>query len=230
MTKVKKERRSLGDRKDHSFEVSFAIYPSLYPQRFLMKKKIVFTLFGAGFLFLGAALMSSVPKNEAYYQEQNVSSSPLNLSDVCMEEYVSLPVFEGMEIEESTTVEDDEVAQKEAYQEILKTADKLTVPNKNSTIICDITISKNKEFLDKYEDQSIGTKSDFGAALLKILGVDTSQKNIRMEWAYNDIEDATYDIIIKEIYNIPFPITKDYMQKHTQYDSFSSMVRSYSKN
>lgn len=195
-----------------------------------MKKKLVFMLFGVGFLLLGAAFISSIPKNEEYYQEQNIASSPLNLSDICMEEYVSLPVFEGMEIEESTMMEDDAVARKEAYQEILRTADKLTTPNKNCTIICDMTISKDKEFLDKCADQSIGTKSRFGVALMKNLEENLSQENVRMEWMYNDIEDATYDIVIKEIYDIPFPITNDYMRKHTQYESFSSMVRSYSKS
>lgn len=193
-----------------------------------MKKKWVFVIFLMGIACLSVAVISAIPKNEEFYQEQNVAVSPLLLSDVRMPEYVSLPVFEGMEIEESTNLEDDAVAQEEAYQELLRNADVLSAPGEDCTIICDVTISRDTEFLDKLSDHSLSSKDELGKAVVEYLEEHPGEKNIRLDGMYHD-SNATFDISIKQFYNIPYPVSDDYMKKNTQYNSFFDMVRSYSK-
>lgn len=194
-----------------------------------MKKKWVLVAFGVGVLSLSAAVISAVPKTEEYYLEQNTAVSPLLLSDIRMTDYVSLPIFEGMEIEETTNIEDNAVAKKEAYQELLRMAEKLTAPAANSTIICDVKISRDTAFIDKLEDYSVSTQTSLGKTITEYLSEHPGETNIRMDGTYNG-SAATLDINIKGFYNIPYPVSNDYMKKHTQYNSFSEMVRHYIKS
>lgn len=194
-----------------------------------MKKKWIIIAFGIGIMFLAASVISTVPKNEKYYLKQNILSSPLLLSETKMTNYVSLPIFEGMVIEETTNLEDDAIAKQEAYQELFRTAEKLAAPKSNSLIICDITISQDTNFLDKLTDYYLSSEKGLGASLCKYLSEHPGEKNIRLDGKYND-SDVTFDIGIKEFYNIPYPVSADYIKKHTEYSSFSSMVRHFAKD
>lgn len=188
-------------------------------------------MFGIGILFLLASIITALPKDETYYRKENVSLSPLLLSDIRMMDYVSLPVFEGMEIKESAKLETGEGARREAYEELLRTAEKLASPENNCTFICDITISRDKRFLDKQTDYSLSSQSDVGKAVAGYLKECPGEYSVRLEHVkYLSWEEVNLDIDIKSIYAIPSPVTNAYVKEHTQYNSFSDMVSNFIKN
>lgn len=196
-----------------------------------MKKNWFVFVFGIGILFLSAAVWTAVPKNEEYYEKQNVAVSPLLLSEVHMPDYVSLPIFEGMDIEEASNVDDEESARAAAYEELLRTAGKLTEPSGDCTAVCDITVSRANLFIESLSDYPLGLQKDIGKKAADFLKENPGETSIRLEHVtFNHFEDVNLDITVKGIYDIPEPVSDKYMKEHTEYDSFSSMVSSLIKN
>ena len=151
-----------------------------------------------------------------------------------MTSYVSLPEsFSDIDITEdldNIEVTDDNV-QDVMYEQLDKTADRLgsvqSDRSDNITLIVDYTVTqkgKVKEvksnFKMAYSDNSKIYSDDVYTALNNAKKGDTVRVT---DTTFNGVEDASVDITISDILNMPYPVTDDYIQNNTEYDSVHDM-------
>lgn len=193
----------------------------------IFMKKMVFVLFLMGTCCLGAAIQLSKQPDQSLKQERYVE--PERLSQININDYVSLPVIEGLKVHEAEE-EDVEADTKAAFEKILETAEKLDIVYEHCTVIADITISDGDDFIERFTNEPIGV-GGLGTDLDKALvGADTSDSvkvsNVPYFLGYSNVDVR---IKIKEIYNMEYPVTEEYMKTHTEYTSLDDMARSIRK-
>lgn len=205
----------------------------------MVKKIVVFLCFFAGatcFISAGLYINRQNAGLEPQKTEETVSKvkSPELLSEIDMTSYVSLPEsFSDIDITEdldNIEVTDDNV-QDVMYEQLDKTADRLgsvqSASRDNITLIVDYTVTqkgKVKEvksnFKMAYSDNSKIYSDDVYTALNNAKKGDTVRVT---DTNFNGVEDASVDITISDILNMPYPVTDDYIQNNTEYDSVHDM-------
>lgn len=205
----------------------------------MVKKIVVFLCFFAGatcFISAGLYINRQNAGLEPQKTEETVSKvkSPELLSEIDMTSYVSLPEsFSDIDITEdldNIEVTDDNV-QDVMYEQLDKTADRLgsvqSDSSDNITLIVDYTITqkgKVKEvksnFKMAYSDNSKIYSDDVYTALSNAKKGDTVRVT---DTTFNGVENASVDITISDILNMPYPVTDDYIQNNTEYDSVHDM-------
>ena len=205
----------------------------------MVKKIVVFLCFFAGatcFISAGLYINRQNAGLEPQKTEETVSKvkSPELLSEIDMTSYVSLPEsFSDIDITEdldNIEVTDDNV-QDVMYEQLDKTADRLgsvqSASRDNITLIVDYTVTqkgKVKEvksnFKMAYSDNSKIYSDDVYTALNNAKKGDTVRVT---DTNFNGVEDVSVDITISDILNMPYPVTDDYIQNNTEYDSVHDM-------
>lgn len=200
-----------------------------------MKKAIVFVCFFAGAAcFISAGLY--INKQDAglgTYTEEAVTKvkSPELLSQINMTQYVSLPAsFSDIDITEdldNITVTEDNV-DNVMYDQLLKTATHLgAVMNDGETLIADYTITQNNEVKEVKTNQMIGYSSSsklYGEDVFQALANAAVGQAVHMEnVTFDGYENAIVDMTITNIYDMPYPVTDDYIAGNTEYDSVYNM-------
>ena len=205
----------------------------------MVKKIVVFLCFFAGatcFISAGLYINRQNAGLEPQKTEETVSKvkSPELLSEIDMTSYVSLPEsFSDIDITEdldNIEVTDDNV-QDVMYEQLDKTADRLgsvqSASRDNITLIVDYTVTqkgKVKEvksnFKMAYSDNSKIYSNDVYTALNNAKKGDTVRVT---DTNFNGVEDVSVDITISDILNMPYPVTDDYIQNNTEYDSVHDM-------
>ena len=205
----------------------------------MVKKIGMFLCFCAGatcFISAGLYINRQNAGLEPQKTEETVSKvkSPELLSEIDMTSYVSLPEsFSDIDITEdldNIEVTDDNV-QDVMYEQLDKTADRLGLvqsdKGNNTTLIVDYTItqkSKVKEvksnFKMAYSDKSKIYSDDVYTALNNAKKGDTVRVT---DTTFNGVENASVDITISDILNMPYPVTDKYIQNNTEYDSVHDM-------
>ena len=186
----------------------------------------LFILLGVG--CLGVAGFSAYQDRIVSPQVSNVSS-PTLFSQVDVSSYVSLPVLEGMQVEEEVEEKNYDDTEKEITDTILKNAGELKKVTEECTVSMDFTISQKGKYVDRKKEYLVGIGN-------RTLPSDVEEKLIGMKKGdstdLGKVEEfLTYSnkevyVKINAIYNIEYPITDDYMSKNTEYSSLEDMVRS----
>lgn len=186
----------------------------------------LFILLGVG--CLGVAGFSAYQDRIVSPQVSNVSS-PTLFSQVDVSSYVSLPVLEGMQVEEEVEEKNYDDTEKEITDTILKNAGELKKVTEECTVSMDFTISQKGKYVDRKKEYLVGIGN-------RTLPSDVEEKLIGMKKGdstdLGKVEEfLTYSnkevyVKINAIYNIEYPITDDYMTKNTEYSSLEDMVRS----
>ena len=152
---------------------------------------------------------------------------PALLSDINIPQYVSLPVLQSITIEEAE-IAGYKDAEKEALNSVVNMADKLQYVDRACTALIDYTVSKDNEFLDRQYDFLYYVPMDKnlmdGRLMEAFHGKGTGEMFSVMSVKFLDYQNADVQITIKELYDMPYPLTDQYMAKHTEYASFAAMA------
>lgn len=187
----------------------------------------VCVLFGIGCLIAAVCFASNSVKNNP---EKKKPENALLLSDMDLDEYVSLPVFEGITLEESAGQLDYMEVQRSVETALLEASGILDTVEGDCTIVATCAISQDDEYKETMNGYIIGVSSSGSTQnnLSKLLNGLHVGESVRYE-PENEFEGYTgaeVYITIKGIYNIPYPVTDKYMEAHTEYSSFQDMVDS----
>lgn len=201
-----------------------------------MKKLIVFISF-----FVGAACFISaglyINKRQAgltdEYVQETVTKvkSPELLSEINMTSYVSLPAsFSDVDIVED--LDNIEVTEENVdtvmYDQLFSTARHLaTVDGDDKLIVANYTITKDGQVKDVKNDAYIGysQKSEmYDDTIKRALSGAVVGTPIHVEGAkFDGVEDAIVDITITDIYDMPYPVTNNYIKDNTGYENIYDM-------
>ena len=151
------------------------------------------------------------------------------MDEISYEEYVSLPVLDSLEITESQKTA-EQADENTVLGILLEDAITLDSAEDECTVMADMTLLKNENEIKKKEDVPIGL-SDTGDTgipeeLLSALS-DCKKGDILIVGPLEEYEGTKYvdvKINVKEIYQIPYPVTDEYMTEHTEYKSFQEMI------
>lgn len=202
-----------------------------------MKKITVFLCFlaGAG-CFISAGLYINKQNaglvTEPVVNEQKYNGSPVLLSEVNMNAYVSLPAsFSTVDIEEdieAAEITEDNV-EDVMYEKLFSTAEHIATVSQNGSemLIVDYTITKDSEVQEVNYDYKLGFDSN---SKLYDTTVYNSLKNAVIgdtvhveEVEFLDYDNVTVDIIITDILAMPYPVTDKYISSKTEYSSVYDM-------
>lgn len=200
-----------------------------------MKKFLIclFLLGGCAFCAAGMLISSYSPLTNT---ESEGASSPTLYSQINVNDYVSLPVLEGLSVTEASVEEgtlDWETAEEQATQTILGTASELSSAAKNCTLSVNLTISKDGEFIEEHSDYLIGYGSeDLPEALEESLeGISAGEtiQSLSVD-SYLGHNNVDLTIQINKIYALQYPFTDDYIKNHTEYSTLEEMIRALIRN
>lgn len=200
-----------------------------------MKKAIVFLcFFGGAACFISAGLY--INKNNAGMINTTQESvqkvkSPELLSDINMTQYVSLPAsFSDIDIVEdldNIDVTEDNVNDI-IYDKLLSTATHLSTASDDGILLMvDYTVTKNGAVVDTQTNFKLGYNQDselydekFHDALKDVaIGTPVHIEDV----FFNGNENATVDLTVTNIYNMPYPVTDSYIGENTEYQSLYDM-------
>lgn len=191
-----------------------------------MKKILTGVCFILGISCIAAALYTSKTEDTTVTAKEYVK--PTLLSQIDVDDYVVLPVLEGVTVSQNQTEQEDyDNLEKKLILEIISSAPDLECIEKKGTIIADYTVSNNgniKEFKDSI--LGIGT-NQIPEKLEKALLGAKKGISINVEGLSGFYEDKNVDVYmtVKSIHDIEYPIPDSYMKSHTEYGSISEMVR-----
>ena len=197
-----------------------------------MKKAIVFLcFFGGAACFISAGLY--INKNNAGMINTTQESvqkvkSPELLSDINMTQYVSLPAsFSDIDIVED--LDNIEVTEDNVndiiYDKLLSTATHLSTASDDGILLMvDYTVTKNGAVVDTQTNFKLGYNQDselydekFHDALKDVaIGTPVHIEDV----FFNGNENATVDLTVTNIYNMPYPVTDNYIGENTEYQRF----------
>lgn len=157
------------------------------------------------------------------------ASSPVLFSQVSdISSYVSLPVLEGMQVEEVVEEKNYDDTEKEIVDTLLKNAGELKKVSEECTVSMDFTISQKGKFVERKKNYLVGIGN-------RTLDPDIEEKLIGMKPGdsadlgkveeFLKYKNKEVYVKVNAVYNIEYPITDDYMQKNTEYSSLDDMVR-----
>ena len=187
----------------------------------------LFLLLGVG--CLGVAGFSAY-QDRIISPQVSSSSNPSLFSQMDdISSYVSLPVLEGMQIEEVIEEKKYDDTEKELTDSILKGAGELKKVTDECTVSMDFTISQKGKFVERKKNNliGIGNKTLSSEAEEKLIGMKTGESaDLGKLEEFLSYKNKEVYVKINAVYNIEYPITDDYMQKNTEYNSLEDMVRS----
>lgn len=186
----------------------------------------LFLLLGVG--CLGVAGFSAY-QDRVISPQVSSSSSPVLFSQVSdISSYVSLPVLEGMQVEEVVEEKNYDDTEKEIVDTLLKNAGELKKVSEECTVSMDFTISQKGKFVERKKNYLVGIGN-------RTLDPDIEEKLIGMKPGdsadlgkveeFLKYKNKEVYVKVNAVYNIEYPITDDYMQKNTEYSSLDDMVR-----
>lgn len=205
-----------------------------------MKKIAVLLLFGlAAGCIVSAILLPS--KTETPTVNTDHSNRELTLDNVDVNAYVSLPVFQSMEVSADTlanwnsnseNISDQEIQETGSSEELAafkiltQTARSAPVAQENMTVISDVTLSKENTFIDQFADIPVCINDNLPKEICdNLIGCKSGDTcTVLGVKSFMDIENIDVTIIVKDIFDIPYPVTDQYMKKNTEYNSFSEFV------
>lgn len=186
----------------------------------------LFLLLGVG--CLGVAGFSAY-QDRVISPQVSSTSSPVLFSQVSdISSYVSLPVLEGMQVEEVVEEKNYDDTEKEIVDTLLKNAGELKKVSEECTVSMDFTISQKGKFVERKKNYLVGIGN-------RTLDPDIEEKLIGMKPGdsadlgkveeFLKYKNKEVYVKVNAVYNIEYPITDDYMQKNTEYSSLDDMVR-----
>lgn len=186
----------------------------------------LFLLLGVG--CLGVAGFSAY-QDRVISPQMSSTSSPVLFSQVSdISSYVSLPVLEGMQVEEVVEEKNYDDTEKEIVDTLLKNAGELKKVSEECTVSMDFTISQKGKFVERKKNYLVGIGN-------RTLDPDIEEKLIGMKPGdsadlgkveeFLKYKNKEVYVKVNAVYNIEYPITDDYMQKNTEYSSLDDMVR-----
>lgn len=186
----------------------------------------LFLLLGVG--CLGVAGFSAY-QDRVISPQMSSASSPVLFSQVSdISSYVSLPVLEGMQVEEVVEEKNYDDTEKEIVDTLLKNAGELKKVSEECTVSMDFTISQKGKFVERKKNYLVGIGN-------RTLDPDIEEKLIGMKPGdsadlgkveeFLKYKNKEVYVKVNAVYNIEYPITDDYMQKNTEYSSLDDMVR-----
>lgn len=186
----------------------------------------LFLLLGVG--CLGVAGFSAY-QDRVISPRMSSASSPVLFSQVSdISSYVSLPVLEGMQVEEVVEEKNYDDTEKEIVDTLLKNAGELKKVSEECTVSMDFTISQKGKFVERKKNYLVGIGN-------RTLDPDIEEKLIGMKPGdsadlgkveeFLKYKNKEVYVKVNAVYNIEYPITDDYMQKNTEYSSLDDMVR-----
>lgn len=186
----------------------------------------LFLLLGVG--CLGVAGFSAY-QDRVISHQMSSASSPVLFSQVSdISSYVSLPVLEGMQVEEVVEEKNYDDTEKEIVDTLLKNAGELKKVSEECTVSMDFTISQKGKFVERKKNYLVGIGN-------RTLDPDIEEKLIGMKPGdsadlgkveeFLKYKNKEVYVKVNAVYNIEYPITDDYMQKNTEYSSLDDMVR-----
>ena len=186
----------------------------------------LFLLLGVG--CLGVAGFSAY-QDRVISPQMSSASSPALFSQVSdISSYVSLPVLEGMQVEEVVEEKNYDDTEKEIVDTLLKNAGELKKVSEECTVSMDFTISQKGKFVERKKNYLVGIGN-------RTLDPDIEEKLIGMKPGdsadlgkveeFLKYKNKEVYVKVNAVYNIEYPITDDYMQKNTEYSSLDDMVR-----
>lgn len=194
---------------------------------------IICLLGGCAFCAAGILISSYSPSANTVIEDSN---SPTLYSQIDVDDYVSLPVLEGLSVTEASVEEgtlDWDTAEEQAIEKILGTASELSAATQNCTLLVDMTISRDGQFLDEYSDYLIGYGYEDLPETLKEafegIASGASIQSLRVD-SYLGYEDVDLNIQVKHIYNLEYPFTDEYIKNHTEYTTLEDMIRALIRN
>ena len=141
---------------------------------------------------------------------------------------MSLPVLEGMQVEEVVEEKNYDDTEKEIVDTLLKNAGELKKVSEECTVSMDFTISQKGKFVERKKNYLVGIGN-------RTLDPDIEEKLIGMKPGdsadlgkveeFLKYKNKEVYVKVNAVYNIEYPITDDYMQKNTEYSSLDDMVR-----
>lgn len=192
-----------------------------------MKKILTGVCFILGISCIAAALYTSKKEDTTVIAKEY--ARPTLLSQIDVEDYVVLPVLEGVKVTQNQTEQDDySRLEKKLILEIISSAPELECIEKKGTIIADYTVSNNGKFIKEFKDSILGVGTNqIPEKLEKALMGCKKGISINVEDLSGFYEDKNVDVYmtVKFIHDIEYPIPDSYMASHTEYDSISEMVR-----
>ena len=186
----------------------------------------LFLLLGVG--CLGVAGFSAY-QDGVISPQVSSASSPVLFSQVSdISSYVSLPVLEGMQVEEVVEEKNYDDTEKEIVDTLLKNAGELKKVSEECTVSMDFTISQKGKFVERKKNYLVGIgnrtlDSDIEEKLIGMKPGDSADLG-KVEEFLKYRNKEVY-VKVNAVYNIEYPITDDYMQKNTEYSSLDDMVR-----
>ena len=198
-----------------------------------MKKVIVFLCFGtAAACLLTAAFQINKTKTgmDKYVVTTNTVRNPELLSEINISSYVSLPAsFEAVSIEEQA--DDMEINEENVdaiiFEQLLARAAKSEQVKNDELLIVNYSVTSDNELVERETDYKLGygynseeMDSDVYNSLKEAsIGVPLHLEDVD----FAGYEDVTLDIEIKDIYDMPYPVTDNYVKNNTEYSSLSDM-------
>lgn len=200
-----------------------------------MKKIIVFLCFFAGAAcFVSAGLYINKEKAGLYeYADKTVTKvrSPELLSEINMTQYVSLPasfydidIVEDLDNIEVTEANVDDVM----YEQLLKSASYLQdVESDGETLIVDYTITQGGAVQEVKSNYMLGYSSNtktydrtvYDALKGQVIGTPIHLEGV----SFGGYNNATVDLTIVNIVNMPYPVTDKYISQYTEYNNVYDM-------
>lgn len=202
----------------------------------VMKKAVVFISFLAGAIcFISAGLYINKQNSGLEFEKpQEVVTkvkSPELLSEIDMPAYVSLPAsFADINITEN--LDNIEITEENVsdimYDKLFRTAKHLaTLDDSDKLIVADYTITKDGEVKEVKSDAYIGYENDsslydekmFDELQDAAVGVPLHIENV----TFSGISNAIVDITITDIFDMPYPVTDEYISENTEYENVYDM-------
>lgn len=199
-----------------------------------MKKAIVFICFLAGascFISAGLYINRQNAGLESYEEQTIKVKNPELLSEINMTQYVSLPAsFADFDITED--LDDIKVTENNVedimYEQLMSTAKQLTyVSGDNETIVANYTVSQKDGKQEVKSNVKFGYSSsstNYNDAVYDALNNAEVGTTVHAENAsFFGYENATVDITVVRIYDMPYPVTDDYIKDNTEYKNVYDM-------
>lgn len=194
-----------------------------------MKQKISIVCFLLAVVMLGMAYFYADATEEV--EHTSIRTAPVLFSEIDPLQYVSLPVLESITIyedfKETESVSENEEKYMNAFGMLVQSSERLSEVRKDCTVIINVMISKDGEFLKRCTEIPIGMKKDSLDERIydSLINRKNGESMYISDVSFMDETGVDVSISIVSILNMPYPVTDQYMKSHTEYDSFDEMVR-----
>lgn len=194
-----------------------------------MKNFFVFLCFTFALLLVGGAVLISLQDPQTVNVQ---SAAPDEVTDLSTAAYVSLPAIETLQYaeEQATDIRNgSDDYEQAALDQLFAAARKLDTVADGCTVICDCMVSKDGNYIKEMDDYPLGIDGSLDDAVYDNLIDRTIGETVTVQdvAGFEDLEETGMDLMItiKQILDIPYPVTDNYMKNNTEYQSFTDMVQ-----